>query len=152
MYARLVGKQCTAQRRIPVITISLLTPFRGKTMKSVLRQSASPALARHGALLSVCTLGLLGAAAAPAETLQQRLDATKAQLTQLQNFAAKLSASQKIRLSSSAQHLLFAAENIDQITAPLTRNPAALNAPLQGLPFSPERHCLVARYRTRAPI
>jgi hypothetical protein len=106
-------------------------------MKSVLRQSASPALARHGALLSVCTLGLLGAAAAPAETLQQRLDATKAQLTQLQNFAAKLSASQKIRLSSSAQHLLFAAENIDQITAPLTRNPAALNAPLQGLPFSP---------------
>jgi hypothetical protein len=57
-------------------------------------------------------------------------------MKQLQSFAMKLSTSEKTKLSSGAQHLLFAAEHWDQ-TAPLTRSAGTLNTPLQGRPFAP---------------
>lgn len=104
-------------------------------MTSMLRPTPWLAISRRATLLAIFIVGLLGTEVAASQTLQQRLDATKAQLTQLQNFVAKLPAGQQRKLSAGAQHLLYAAQNWDQMTAPLAR--ANLNAPLQGQAFSP---------------
>lgn len=74
---------------------------------------------------------------ASAQTLQQRLDATSAHMKRFQALSAKLSASEKAKLSSGAQHLLYMAAQWDQMEPHLTRNAATLNSPLNGKPFNP---------------
>jgi hypothetical protein len=106
-------------------------------MKRMSWQSARPATACRAALLPLVIVCLAGAQAASAQTLQQRLDAVSAHMTQLQNFVAKLPASERGKLSSGTQHQLYTAQQWDQMTAPITRSGAALNAPLQGQPFAP---------------
>jgi hypothetical protein len=72
-----------------------------------------------------------------AQTVQQRLDTTSAHLKQIQNLSAKLPASVKARLSSSAQHLLRVAGEWDQIGPQLSRSAATLSSSLNGKPFNP---------------
>jgi len=106
-------------------------------MKRMSRQSTRPAISCRAALLPMLIAGLLGTEAASAQTMQQRLHAVSAHMAQLQSFAAKLSSSQKGKLSSGAQHLLHAADHWDEMAAPITRSAATLNSPLPGRAFIP---------------
>jgi hypothetical protein len=72
---------------------------------------------------------------AGAQSVQQRLDATAAHLKQLQDLSAKLPASARDKLSSSAQHLLRVAGEWDKIGPQLARSAATLNSSLNGKPF-----------------
>jgi hypothetical protein len=106
-------------------------------MKRISSQSEHRATVR-GALLAVSVAGLLlGTASARAQTVQQRLDATSANMKRLQNLVAKLPATQKNKLSSGAQHMLYVAEHWDETTTVLAPRGAVLSAPLIGQPFNP---------------
>jgi hypothetical protein len=108
-------------------------------MKRISSSWRRAAALRRGALLPVFIASLLlGAGAASAQTLQQRLDATSAHMKRFQELSARLSASQKGKLSSSAQHLLRAAAQWDEMQQTITRSAASLNAPLKGKPFNPK--------------
>src|ERR1700732_3262811 len=68
---------------------------------------------------------------------QWRLTPTSAHLKQIQDLSAKLPASVKDKLSSSAQHLLRVAGEWDKIGPQLTRSAATLSSSLNGKPFNP---------------
>jgi hypothetical protein len=108
-------------------------------MKRISLPSGRRAIFRCATLSFVCVAGLLlTAGTASAQTLQQRLDATSAHMKHFQDLSARLSASTKGKLSSSAQHLLRAAEHWDEMQQALTRNTASLHAPLTGKAFNPK--------------
>jgi hypothetical protein len=75
--------------------------------------------------------------AASAQTVQQRLDAVSSHMKQLQDFAARLPADARAKLSAGAQHQLRMAADWDRIAPPLTRPSNILNSPLNGQPFHP---------------
>jgi len=107
-------------------------------MKSTVPIYVRAASVRGGALASMLMTGLLLVAGfAWGQTVQQRLDTTAAHLKQIQDLSAKLPASVKDKLSSSAQHLLRVAGEWDKIGPQLTRSAATLSSPLNGKPFNP---------------
>jgi hypothetical protein len=104
---------------------------------------ASP---RRAALLLLVTASLLLTPwAASAQTVQQRLDAVSAHMKQFQDLSARLSASEKSKLSSSAQHLLRTAAHWDDLQQILSKGGTTLNTPLNGQPFHPQPGSLSSR-------
>jgi hypothetical protein len=115
-------------------------------MKRVFQRWNLPVCNRRAALLLLVTVSLLLTPwAASAQTLQQRLDVVSAHMKHFQDLSARLSASDKNKLSSSAQHLLYTAAHWDEMQQMLSRNPAALNTPVNGQPFHPQPGPLSSR-------
>jgi hypothetical protein len=107
-------------------------------MKRISRSWVRAAVLGPGALLSFCMASLGPAAGmASAQTLQERLDAVSAHMKHFRDLSARLDDSSRLKLSSSAQHLLRMAATWDQIQPLLSRSAGSLNAPLSGQPFHP---------------
>src|SRR6266849_3602265 len=115
-------------------------------MERVSKRWTLPRSNRRAALLLLVTAGLLLTPwAASAQTVQQRLDAVSAHMKHFQDLSARLSASEKNKLSSSAQHLLRTAAQWDELQQVLSRNGTTLNAPLNGQRFHPQPGPLSSR-------
>jgi hypothetical protein len=115
-------------------------------MKRVSQRWNLPVSNRRAALLLLVTASLLLTPwAASAQTVQQRLDVVSAHMKQFKALSARLSASDKNKLSSSAQHLLRTAAQWDEMQQILSRSGTTLNTPLNGKPFHPQPGQLSSR-------